>query len=136
MSFYATKSYQTRSELLDILNGPPVDGARGTLGTNGAGSPNFGVPAAAGDEGDFTDCVVGDRILIEGESISTTFLIQNKTDNQNVVLDNNIVAAHVSNAVWRVLRYADRIPVADIQFGGPLQDCQQPGAGTIVYDRA
>jgi hypothetical protein len=134
MPLYATKKYDSLEELRGILNGPLI--ARGSLGTNLINSPDLGVPVAAGEGDDFTDVVVGDRILIEGESLATTFLVQTKTDDQNIVLDNNIVAAHVGNAKWRALRAADAISVAKIQFGGPLQSHMQVGAGVVVYDQS
>jgi len=136
MSLYAITKYNTLAELRELLNGPPVPGASGTLGTNLVTSPNLGVPAASGDEGDFTDLVVGDRIIIEGESLATVLLILTKTDDQNVILDNNIAAAHTANAVWRALRQTDVIPVAKIQFGGPLESANQAWAGIVVYDQS
>lgn len=131
MPLYGIKKYNSVAQLRAILNGTPVEGASGTLGTNGAGSPNLGVPAATGDQGDFTNASVGDRVIIFGESTTTVFLIGTKTDNQNVILDNNIVAAHIGDAVWRVVK-VDAIAVSDIQFGGPMHG-PNDAQGMVIY---
>jgi len=83
--------------LADFFRGTPV--ASGVAGTNTASSPNLQDSTGTGG---FADATVGDRVYISGENPLTVFLIQTKTDNNNVVLDNDIIAAHTGTAVWRV----------------------------------
>jgi hypothetical protein len=134
MSFYVSKKFKNLEELRGILNGPPVPDAFGTQASTSVGSPNLGVPLpSASGEADFTDVVPGDRIIVQGEVLSTIFLVVSKTNDQNIVLDNNFTANRVGVGVWRTLRYADRVPLAKIQFGGPIHG-PSPDQGFVVYD--
>jgi hypothetical protein len=133
MSFYATKKFNSLEELRGILNGPAVDGASGNLATTAVGSPNISVPAAAGGEGDFTNVQTGDRILVTGELFSTIFLVVTKVDDQHLVLDNNFTALRAGTGVWYALRHAARIPLAKIQFGGPVHGPTE-SQGFVIYD--
>ena len=133
MSLYATKKYNSLEELRAILNGPVVAEASGTQATTTIGSPDISVPAAAGSEFDFANVVPGDRIVVQGEAFATVFLVVTKKDDQNLTLDNNFTANRVSDGVWYVLRHADRIPLAKIQFGGPVSGPTE-AQGFFVYD--
>ncbi len=125
------RKFTSHEELRAILNGTPV--ASGDAGTNTAGSPNFQdlTPGA------FADVSVGDRIYISGESVGTVFLVDTKTDDNNLVLDNNIVAEHTLTspppAVWRAVKN-DAIPEADIKFGGPIGTGPFLSQGLLVYE--
>jgi hypothetical protein len=120
------KKFTKYQELLDLLRGTSL--ASGTVGTNPAASPNFQDLTT-----DAFDAVsVGDRIHISGESTLTTFLVLTKTDVNNLVLDNNIVGIHSTNAVWRAFS-SDGLDPADIVLG-PIPDPLQAGAALIIYE--
>ena len=121
------RRFNSHEELRNILNGTPV--SEGSAGTNTGGSPNFQDLTA----GAFADVQVGMRIYISGESTSTVFLVQTKTDDNNLILDTSIVNANTASANWKVVQN-DAIDVADIQFGGPIGTGAFLSAGLIVYE--
>ena len=124
-----TKKFNSLAELRDHLNGTPV--ARGAAGTNAAGSPNLQDLTVDA----FLDVVVGDRIYISGELTATVFLVLTKTNNNNLVLDTNIVAAHALGPTvgkWRAVKN-DALAPADVVFGGPIIGPTE-AQGYLVYE--
>lgn len=101
-------SITSHAKLAEFFNGTEL--ARGSAGTNSAGSPNLQDLTTDA----FAGLSAGDRIYISGEASATVFLIQTKTDANNIVLDNNIVAAHTADAVWRAVT-APTVTIADVK---------------------
>ena len=116
--------FSSSRELINFLRGTFV--ASGNAGTNSGGSPNFQDLTT----GAFADVEVGHRIYISGESASTVFTVITKTDANNIVLDNNIVAAHSTNGIWRAYT-GNGIALADIAVG-PFVDGE--GKGYLIYE--
>jgi len=117
------RNFNSREELLNLLRGAPV--TSGTAGTNTGGSANFQDLTA----GAFADVLVGDTIHIAGEAAGLT--VDTKTDDNNLVLSDPIVAAHSADAQYRVFRGG--IAVADIEIG-PVPDPLKPNSGLIIYN--
>ena len=111
-------------KLSDFLNGGDTQAFAGKNVTTAAGSPNISVPVAAGDVPDFTGVLVGDRVHISGEASATVFKVATGTDAQNLILDTNVVAAHVADGKVRILRggldsFADaKLIIEDPNAGG------------------
>ena len=124
----AVKTFQNNRDLIEFIQGSQV--AAGSAGTNTAGSPNFQDLTA----GAFTDVQVGDQILISGES--AIFTVDTKTDDNNLILDQNITGAHTLTdpppAVWRALRGG--VGEAALKFGSPYQDTYGQSHWVVIYD--
>ena len=119
----ATKTANTSQELIEIIEGVIV--AQGSVGTNTAGSPNFSDLTA----GAFADVLAGDSVYISG--IATPFVVQSKTNDNNIVLTTNIVPAHTANAVWRIKRGG--IGVSALQWA-PYRDTPVAGKWYVFYN--
>src|SRR5688572_1379115 len=95
----ATKNVTSNAQLVAAVDGALQ--AEGSVGTNTAGSPNFS--DATTDA--FADAAVGDKVFISGEAPTGGFFtIDTKTDDNNLVLDQNIATAHTATAHWRIRR--------------------------------
>jgi hypothetical protein len=123
----AVKNFQNNRDMLDFIQGSSV--ARGSAGTNTAASPNLQDLTA----GAFTSVLVGDQLVISGET--AIFTVDTKTDDNNLILSANIVGAHavgVTAATWQALRGG--VGEAALKFGSPLQDTLGQSHWIVVYD--
>ena len=118
------RRYSSPTQLLDIMRGTPI--ASGSVGTNTGASPDLGDATT----GAFANALAGDRVYVSGET--PTYAILTWTDANNIILDAPIVAAHTTDAVWRIFRGG--ILPADIILG-PLSDGSHSGAGTLIVEQ-
>ena len=121
----SVKKYTSTSELLQIFRGTLR--ARGSAGTNAAGSPN--IEDLTVDA--FADVNPGDRVYISGEDVATTFLVSVKTDDNHLILDNPIATVHAATAVWRACA-PNSIDIGDMI--GIFLDPRQEDAGIVLFD--
>lgn len=124
----AIRRVNSTHELTQFFRGTPV--ASGSAGTNSAGSPNLQDLTADA----FADVEVGDRIYISGELAATVFLVDTKTDANNLILDTAIVAVHAAGpteAVWRTTRGG--IDPDDMVFA-PMPDSLKQDSYILVYE--
>jgi hypothetical protein len=119
----AAKQAKTNKELLEVIQGAQINS--GSVGTNGAGSPNFQDLTALA----FADVLPGDNVYISG--VLLPYVVLSKTDDNNIIMTTNIALAHVANAKWKALRGG--IGEANIKFGGPISDVLGQGQWTVFY---
>jgi hypothetical protein len=124
------RKIQGTDKLADFFRGTPI--AAGSKLTNAAGSPDISVPVAADGEPDFSDVEVGDRFYISGENVTTVFLVHDKTDDQNIELDNNVAIVHATNGIWRAVRN-DGFDPTDLEFP-PQPLSHSNDVFVLVYD--
>jgi hypothetical protein len=107
---FFTRKYNDLEGLKAILNGTPV--ASGSAGSTTTAQDDLQdlTPGA------FADVEVGDRIYISGET--AVFLVDTKTNDNNLVLDANTTNTG-SNLAWRAAK-DNAIDLADVKFGGPI----------------
>jgi hypothetical protein len=121
----SVKKYTSTSELLQIFRGTFL--ARGSAGTNPAGSPNLEDLTVDA----FAAVNPGDRIYLSGEDVATVFLVSVKTDDNHLILDNPVVAVHAADATWRACA-PNAIDIGDMI--GIFLDPRQEDAGIVLYD--
>jgi len=120
----AVKSADSNAKLLEIIQG--VQQASGTAGTNTGASPNFQDLTADA----FADVLVGDQIAISGEVV--LFTVDTKTDDNNLILDQNIVAAHTTDGLWRAFRGG--VGEANLKFGSPFPSAAGQNHWVVIFE--
>lgn len=86
------------TKVCEFINGAEI--ARGTVGTTVAGTPDLQDLTTDA----FLDVDVGDQVFISGEDPTTIFLVDTKTNDNNLILDNLVIADHTADAMWRICR--------------------------------
>jgi len=90
--------FQARNsvELIEKIEGAPI--SSGSVGTNGAASPNFSTATMDA----FVDVEAGDLLYISGDS--AVYIVDHVTDPTHLVTTVNITGAHTANAKWKIKR--------------------------------
>jgi len=116
------KSFDGVRALADAYNGTYRAG--GATLTNSAGSPDVSGPTDA-----FLAVEAGDTFFISGEG---KFTVTTKTDDENLILDANVVAAHVAVGVWRAYDPAGAIDAGDVLH--VIQDSHNPRRFFVLFE--
>lgn len=108
------RKFNSFAQLSEFFRGEEI--AKGSAGTNSAGSADF----ADATPGAFADVEVGDRFYVSGEPSATVFYVDTVTDDNNIILDTVIAAAHAdpgppAPAKWRATRN-DHDPAAMVHY--------------------
>lgn len=117
------KTVNSNQGVIDFIEGALK--AQGAAGTNTGGSPNFSdlTPGA------FAEVQAGDAFYISG--VLAPFVVQSKTNDNNIVLTTNITPAHTADGKWKAKRGG--VGVSSLQWE-PQRDPVVEGKWHIFYN--